>query len=143
MNKVILIGNVGLEPEVRYYDADQAVARVRLATTEKGYTLPNGTQVPDRTDWHTVLLWKGLAKIAERYVHKGDKICVEGRIRYRSEDTQKGERRYVTEIYADSMELLTPRSARRDETQPAASGGQTQASDGQTQTAGGSSRLPF
>ena len=143
MNKVILIGNVGLEPEVRYYDADQAVARIRLATTEKGYTLPNGTQVPDRTDWHTVLLWKGLAKIAERYVHKGDKICVEGRIRYRSEDTQKGERRYVTEIYADSMELLTPRSARRDEAQQAASGGQTQASGGQAQTAGGSIKLPF
>ena len=128
---------------MRYYDADQAVARIRLATTEKGYTLPNGTQVPDRTDWHTVLLWKGLAKIAERYVHKGDKICVEGRIRYRSEDTQKGERRYVTEIYADSMELLTPRSARRDEAQQAASGGQTQASGGQAQTAGGSSKLPF
>ena len=121
MNKVILIGHVGLEPEVRYYDADQAVARIRLATTEKGYTLPNGTQVPDRTDWHTVLLW----------------------IRYRSEDTQKGERRYVTEIYADSMELLTPRSARRDEAQQAASGGQTQASVGQAQTAGGSSKLPF
>lgn len=143
MNKVILIGNVGLEPEVRYYDADQAVARIRLATTEKGYTLPNGTQVPDRTDWHTVLLWKGLAKIAERYVHKGDKICVEGRIRYRSEDTQKGERRYVTEIYADSMELLTPRSARRDEAQPAAPGTQAQTSGGQTQTAGGSNKLPF
>ena len=143
MNKVILIGNVGLEPEVRYYDTDQAVARIRLATTEKGYTLPNGTQVPDRTDWHTVLLWKGLAKIAERYVHKGDKICVEGRIRYRSEDTQKGERRYVTEIYADSMELLTPRSARRDEAQPAAPGTQKQNSGGQTPTVGGSGKLPF
>ena len=111
LNKVMLIGNVGKDPEIRYIDNGVCTATMSLATSTPGYTLPNGTQVPDRTDWHTVLLWKGLAKIAERYVHKGDKICVEGRIRYRSEDTQKGERRYVTEIYADSMELLTPRSA--------------------------------
>ena len=61
MNKVMLIGNVGVEPEVRYVDQDVAVARVRLATTERGYTLQNGTQVPDRTDWHTGLLWGKLA----------------------------------------------------------------------------------
>ena len=58
MNKVMLIGNVGVDPEVRYVDQGVAVARVRLATTERGYTLANGTQVPDRTDWHTVLLWR-------------------------------------------------------------------------------------
>ena len=111
MNKVMLIGNVGKEPDVRYYDADQAVAQVTFATTEKGYTLANGTQVPDRTEWHTLVFYRTLAKIVEKYVHKGDKLYVEGRLRYRSYDDKKGMRRYVTEIYADNMELLTPRSA--------------------------------
>lgn len=113
MNKVMLIGNVGKEPDVRYYEADQAVAQVVLATTERGYTLPNGTQVPEHTDWHTVLLYRGLAKIVERYVHKGDKIYVEGRIRYRSYDDQRGMKRYVTEILAENMELLSPRPAQQ------------------------------
>lgn len=109
MNKVMLIGNVGKEPEVKYYDADQAVAQFPLATTERGYTLQNGTHVPDRTDWHNIVMWKNLAKIAERYVHKGDKLYIEGRIRYRSYDDQKGVCRFVTEIYAENMELLSPR----------------------------------
>ena len=105
----MLIGNVGKDPEVRYYEQDQAVAQIRLATTEKGYTLPNGTQVPDRTDWHNVVIFRGLAKVVEKYVHKGDKLYVEGRIRYRSYDDQKGIKQYVTEIYADNMEMLSPK----------------------------------
>lgn len=109
MNKVMLIGNVGKEPDVRYYDNDQAVAQFPLATTERGYTLQNGTQVPDHTDWHNIIMWRGLAKVAEKYVHKGDRIYVEGRLRYRSYDDQKGQRRYVTEILADNMELLSTR----------------------------------
>ncbi|MBQ6681109.1 MAG: single-stranded DNA-binding protein [Prevotella sp.] len=109
MNKVMLIGNVGVDPDVRYYDQDQAVAQVRLATTERGYTLPNGTQVPDRTDWHNVIFYRSLAKVVEKYVHKGDKLFVEGKIRTRSYDDKKGVRRTVTEIYADNLELLTPK----------------------------------
>lgn len=109
MNKVMLIGNVGVDPEVRYVDADKPVARIRLATTERGYTLQNGTQVPEHTDWHTLVFYRQLAKVVERYVHKGDKLYVEGRLRYRAYDTQKGERRYVTEIYVDNMEMLSPK----------------------------------
>ena len=109
MNKVMLIGNVGQEPDVRYFEQDQAVAQVRLATTERGYTLQNGTQVPEHTDWHTLVFYRQLAKVVERYVHKGDKLYVEGRLRYRAYDTQKGERRYVTEIYVDNMEMLSPK----------------------------------
>lgn len=105
----MLIGNVGKEPDVKYYDADQAVAQFPLATTERGYVLQNGTRVPDRTDWHNIVMWRDLAKIAERYVHKGDKIYVEGRIRYRYYDDKKGQRRFIAEIYADNMELLTPK----------------------------------
>lgn len=107
MNKVMLIGYIGREPEVKYYDADQCLATVSLATTEKGYTLQNGTKVPDHTDWHTVIFWKNLAKVVERYVHKGDKLYVEGRIRYRAYDDKKGMRRNVTEILAENMEILS------------------------------------
>ncbi len=110
MNKVMLIGNVGKEPDVRYYDRDQAVAAFPLATTERGYTLPNGTQIPDRTEWHNVVLYKGLAKVAEKYVHKGDKLFIEGKIRSRSYDDQKGVKRYITEIVADNMEMLSSKS---------------------------------
>ena len=106
----MLIGNVGKDPEVRYVDAGVAVARVSSATTERGYTLPNGTQVPDQTDWHYVIFWKRLAEIVEQYVHKGDKLYVEGRIRYRSYDDKQGKQHHVTEIWADNMEMLSPRS---------------------------------
>ncbi len=107
----MLIGNVGKDPDVHYYDADQAVAQVSLATTEKGYVLANGTQVPDHTDWHSLVFYRSLAKIVEKYVHKGDKLYVEGKIRYRYYDDKQGKRRFVTEIYVDNMEMLTPRSA--------------------------------
>lgn len=110
----MLIGYVGKEPEVHYYDQDQAVAQVRLATTERGYTLQNGTQVPDHTDWHNLVFYRNLAKIVEQYVHKGDKLYIEGKIRYRSYDDQKGQRRYITEIYVDNMEMLTPKPAEQD-----------------------------
>jgi single-strand DNA-binding protein len=72
MNKVMLIGNVGKDPDVKYYDADQAVAQFPLATTERGYQLQNGTRVPDRTDWHNIVMWGNLAKIAERYTKATD-----------------------------------------------------------------------
>lgn len=110
MNKVMLIGNVGKDPDVRYYDADQAVAQVSLATTEKGYVLANGTQVPDRTDWHNLVFYRSLAKIVEKYVRKGDKLYVEGRVRYRVYDDKQGRRHDVTEIYVDNMEMLTPKN---------------------------------
>lgn len=106
INKVILIGHVGKDPDVKYFDNGNSVATFSLATTERGYTAQNGTQVPDRTEWHNVVCWKGLAKIAEQYVKKGDPLYIEGKIRSRSYDDAKGVKRYVTEIYADSIELL-------------------------------------
>lgn len=110
LNKVMLIGNVGQEPEVRYIDQNQPVAQIRLATSERGYTLQNGTQVPERTEWHTVLLWRNLAETVDKYVHKGDKLYIEGKLRYRTYDDRNGVRRTVVEIWADNMEMLTPRS---------------------------------
>ena len=109
MNKVMLIGNVGVEPEVRYVDAGVAVASIRLATTERGYRLPNGTDVPDRTEWHNIVLWRQLAETVEKYVHKGDKLYIEGKLHTRSYDDRSGQKRYVVEIWADAMEMLSTR----------------------------------
>ena len=107
VNKVILIGNVGREPNVRYVDRDMAVASVSLATSDRAYTLPNGTQVPERTEWHNLVFWRGLAQTVEKYVHKGDKLYVEGSIHSRSYDDQNGVRRTVVEIWVDNMEMLS------------------------------------
>lgn len=113
LNKVQLIGNVGKDPEVRYLDSGVAVATFPLATTDRAYTLANGTQVPERTEWHNIVLWRGLAETAEKYVRKGDKLYIEGKIRSRSYDDQNGIKRYVVEIFGDNMEMLTPRSAQQ------------------------------
>ena len=111
LNKVQLIGNVGKDPDVRFLDNGVAVASFSLATTDRAYTLANGTQVPERTEWHNIVLWRGLAQTAEKYVRKGDKLYIEGKIRSRSYDDQNGIKRTIVEIFADNMEMLTPRTA--------------------------------
>ncbi|MDR3652818.1 MAG: single-stranded DNA-binding protein [Paludibacter sp.] len=105
VNKVILVGNVGKDPEVRYLDKNVAVANFTLATTERGYTMQNGTQVPERTEWHNIVAWRGLAELAEKYIKKGSQIYIEGKIQTRSWE-KEGIKRYTTEIYADSIQLL-------------------------------------
>ena len=115
----MLIGNVGKEPDVRYIDTGVATASLVLATNTPGYTLPNGTQVPERTEWHNVLLWRRMAEIVERYVHKGDKLYIEGQLRTRSYTDKQGKTRYITEVWADNMEMLTPRSQSQRPAAPA------------------------
>lgn len=139
LNKVMLIGNVGKDPDVRYLDNGVAVASLVLATSERGYRLQNGTEVPERTEWHNIVLWRGLAETVEKYVHKGDKLFIEGKIRSRSYDDQNGVKRYITEIFADNMEMLTPRSAAASLASPSASATQQPAG----QPAGGKEELPF
>ena len=109
LNKVMLIGTVGQEPIVRYLDTGVCVATFSLATTERGYTMQNGTQVPDRTEWHNIVVWRKQAEVVEKYVHKGDKLYVEGKIQSRSYDDKQGVRRYVVEIMTENIELLSPR----------------------------------
>lgn len=113
VNKVILIGNVGKDPDVKYFDNGSVVANFTLATTERGYTAANGTQIPDRTEWHNIVCWRGLAKVAEQFVKKGTQVYIEGKIRSRTYDDANGVKRYVNEIYADNLELLSSR--RREE----------------------------
>lgn len=115
VNKVILIGNAGRDPEVRYLDNHVCMATLSLATTERGFVAQNGTQVPDRTEWHNLVFWRGLAETVEKYVHKGDKLFIEGSLRNRSYDDQNGVKRYVTEIFVDNLEMLTPRNQPRQE----------------------------
>ena len=109
VNKVILVGNVGKDPEVRYVDQNTPVANFTLATTERGYTTQSGTVVPDRTEWHNIVVWRGLAKVVESYVRKGTSLYIEGKIRTRNWTDQNGATRYTTEIYTDELQLLGKR----------------------------------
>ena len=105
VNKVILIGNVGNDPEVRYLDRGIAIANFNLATTERGYIMQNGTQVPDKTEWHSIVLWRNLAEWAERYVRKSMKLYIEGKLQTRSWE-KDGQTRRKTEIIAESVHIL-------------------------------------
>jgi single-strand DNA-binding protein len=108
VNKVILVGNVGKDPEVRHLDSGVAVANFPLATSES-YTAKNGDRVTT-TEWHNIVLWRGLAEVAEKYVTKGRQLYIEGRIRTRSYDDKEGNKRYTTEIYGDVMQMLGTRT---------------------------------
>lgn len=105
VNKAILLGNVGKDPEIRYLDKDVAVANFTLATTDRAITLANGTQIPERTEWHNIVAWRGLATLAEKYIKKGTQIYIEGKIQTRSWE-KDGVKRYTTEIYAETIQLL-------------------------------------
>ncbi len=104
VNKVILIGNVGKDPEIRHLDTGVAVANFTLATSES-YIAKNGEKVTT-TEWHNIVLWRGLAEVAEKYVTKGRQLYIEGRIRTRNYDDKDGNKRYITEIYGDVMQML-------------------------------------
>lgn len=106
VNKVILVGNVGKDPDVKYFDNDNVKANFSLATSKRGYTMANGTQVPERTEWHNIVCWRGLAQIVEKFVKKGSQLYVEGELRTRSYDDQSGVKRYITEVNAENIELL-------------------------------------
>ncbi len=105
VNKVILVGNVGKDPEVRFLDRGVAIANFPLATTERGYIMQNGTQVPDKTEWHAIVLWRNLAEWAERYLRKGMKIYVEGKLQTRMWE-KDGQMRSKTEIVAENVQIL-------------------------------------
>ena len=114
LNKVILIGNVGRDPDVRYFDSGQAVANFPLATSERGYTLANGTVIPERTDWHNIVVRRDQVAFVEKWVRKGSGLYVEGKIRTRSYDDPNGVKRYVTEIHADRIEFYNTGSRPAD-----------------------------
>ncbi len=104
VNKVILVGRLGADPEVRSLESGAKVASIRLATTER-YKDKNGNQ-QEATEWHNVVLWRGLADITEKYLKKGDQLYVEGRIKTRKWTDQNGQDRYSTDIVANEMTML-------------------------------------
>ena len=104
VNKVILVGNLGKDPEVRYFDSGVAVANITVATTEN-YKNKEGERV-SQTEWHDVVLWRGLAEVAEKYLKKGSSVYIEGKIRTRKWEDKEGNNRYRTEIMADNMTML-------------------------------------
>lgn len=104
INKAILVGNVGKDPEVRYLDNGVAVAQFSLATSEN-YKDKSGNR-QTRTEWHNIVLWRGLAEVAEKYVKKGQPLYIEGRITNRSYDAKDGTKRYITEIVGNEMKML-------------------------------------
>lgn len=114
LNKVILIGNVGKDPDIRYFDSGAAVANFPLATSERGYTLTNGTVVPERTEWHNIVVRRDQVSFVEKWVKKGSGVYVEGKIRTRNYDDQSGVKRYVTEIHADRIEFYNTGTGNRD-----------------------------
>ena len=108
VNKVILVGNVGLDPEVRTLETGVKVARIRLATTERIFNRQTN-ETTEHTEWHTVTLWRGLAEVIDKYVRKGSQLYIEGRLRSR-EWEKDGQRHFGIEIVADDMKLLGRRA---------------------------------
>ena len=109
VNKVILVGNLGQDPKVRYLDNGVAVASFSLATTEN-YKNKEGERI-SQTEWHNIVFWRGLAEVAEKYLKKGDSIYVEGKIRTKKWEDKDGKDRYSTEIVADNMTMLGSKPA--------------------------------
>jgi single-strand DNA-binding protein len=127
VNKVILIGNVGKDPDTRHLEGGNTVSKFSLATSEV-YKNKVGEKITN-TEWHNIVLWKGLAEIAEKYVRKGSQLYIEGRIRTRSYTDQEGNTKYTTEIIADSMQMLGKRSegqSTAEQSQPASGTQDTQ-----------------
>lgn len=107
INKVILVGNLGKDPEVRELDSGVVVAKFPLATSES-FNNKEGARV-DQTEWHNIVLWRGLAEVAERFLRKGSLVYLEGKLKTRSWDDKEGHRKYITEVVADNLTILSKR----------------------------------
>lgn len=109
VNKVILMGHTGKDPDVKTFDNGGSVAQFPLATTKRAFKTKDGRDIPERTEWHNIVLSNNLAKIAGQYVKKGDKLYIEGELRTRSYEDNNGVKHFITEIYGYEMEMLTPK----------------------------------
>lgn len=110
MQKIILIGNLGKDPEVKNFDNGGKIANFSVGVTERGYTTKDGKEIPEHTEWFNCVARNGLAGIIEQYVKKGNKIFVSGKLKTRSFDRQDGSKGYVTELFVEDIQLLTPKS---------------------------------
>lgn len=135
MNLCILIGHLGDEPETKIFESGNVCTRLRLATTERGYVTRAGSQVPDRTSWHNVVLWGGIARVAADNLHKGDQICVKGRYETRDYEDKSGAPRTAYEVNAEEFYFLSPKKQKDD--------GQQQQPAADNQPAGTEPKMPF
>lgn len=142
VNKAILIGNLGADPEVKHLDSGAVVARLRIATGES-YRDRDGNR-QERTEWHNVVLWRRLAEVAEQYLKKGDQLYVEGRLQTRSYE-KDGVTKYFTEIIGNSMTMLGKKSSSDDQSgaYPSSGEGDTSQQDSPAEEPSGDDDLPF
>lgn len=142
VNKVILVGNVGNDPEIKHLDQDVKLARFRLATSES-YRAKNGERVTS-TEWHNIVVWRGLAGVVEQYVKKGSKLYIEGKITNRQYE-KDGDTKYFTEIVANNMVMLDSKDSNADHQEPSSGAGQNtfQPSNNDINDEGGEDDLPF
>lgn len=136
LNKAILIGFVGKEPEVRAFDNGAKIATFSLATSDRGYTLANGTVVPERTEWHNIVARGNTVDFIEKWVKKGSFVYIEGKIRTRDYETKDGVRKYVTEIYTERVEFFS--SGKKDE-----KGSEKPQNEPPSESGGSANDLPF
>lgn len=144
VNKVILVGRLGKDPEVRNLDSGVAVANFSIATSET-YRDKTTNEKKEITEWHNIVLWRGLAEIAQKYLHKGDMVYIEGKLRTRSWE-KEGVTRYTTEVVADNMTMLSAKSSGGSGGESNyASASKPSSSEGMSMPAetGGSDDLPF
>ncbi|MBE0501905.1 MAG: single-stranded DNA-binding protein [Desulfuromonadales bacterium] len=113
VNKVILVGNLGKDPDLRYTPSGTAVCEFSIATSDR-FKNKQGEQ-QEKTEWHNIIVWAGLAEICGKYLHKGKQVYIEGRLQYRTYDDRDGNKRYVTEIVADQMQMLGGRGGANDD----------------------------
>lgn len=144
VNKVILVGRLGKDPEVRNLDSGVAVANFSIATSET-YRDKTTNEKKEITEWHNIVVWRGLAEIAQKYLHKGDMVYIEGKLRTRSWE-KEGVTRYTTEVVADNMTMLSTKSSGGSGGESNyASSSKPSSSEGMSMPAetGGSDDLPF
>lgn len=141
VNKVILVGNLGKDPEVRYLEGGVAVANFSIATSET-YKDKNGNKV-ESTEWHNIVMWRGLAEVAEKYLKKGMQVYIEGKLRTRSWDDKDGHKRYTTEVLADNMVMLGKKDNNSGNQQSESPAPPTAASDSSASTNNSTDDLPF
>ncbi len=144
VNKVILVGNLGKDPEVRHLENGAAVANFSIATSES-YKDKNGER-QTQTEWHNIVLWRGLAEIAEKYLRKGNQVYIEGKLRTRSWDDKDGVTRYTTEVVGDQMTMLGSKSDNaqsNENNQRQADNATDTATETQIESADESDDLPF
>lgn len=117
INNVTIVGRVGQDPEFKTFDNGGSIARISVATSERGYTLQNGTQVPEKTDWHSVIIRNKSAEFVNNYIRKGDIVGITGSIHYRKYTDKNGAERMATDIYASSIQAISKDGGQPQQTQ--------------------------